>query len=137
MSLTGTRRSSLRENLDFVRLWLRRPVSLGAILPSSKGLAQAMAEQVDPLDPGAVVELGGGTGSITMSDGFSYTGSWRDGNIDGEGVATYPNGDVYEGSFTNGRRSGAGRMTYASGAVEEGDWQSGRLVEDTEEAASE
>lgn len=60
-------RSSLRDNLSFLKLWLRRPASLGAMLPSSKSLALAMAEQVDPAAPGAVVELGGGTGSITAA----------------------------------------------------------------------
>lgn len=60
-------RSSLRDNLSFLKLWLRRPVSLGAMLPSGKSLALAMAEQIDPSAPGAVVELGGGTGSITAA----------------------------------------------------------------------
>ncbi|MDH3472899.1 MAG: hypothetical protein OEM59_04335 [Rhodospirillales bacterium] len=61
------RRSSVRDNLRFLKLWLRRPTSLGAVLPSSKSLALAMAEQIDPGAPGAVVELGGGTGSITAA----------------------------------------------------------------------
>jgi phosphatidylethanolamine/phosphatidyl-N-methylethanolamine N-methyltransferase len=61
------RRSSVRDNLRFLKLWLRRPTSLGAVLPSSKSLALAMAEQIDPAAPGAVVELGGGTGSITVA----------------------------------------------------------------------
>lgn len=60
-------RRSLRDNLSFLKLWLRRPASLGAMLPSGKSLALAMAEQVDPAVPGAVVELGGGTGSITAA----------------------------------------------------------------------
>ena len=65
--LLSGRRSYLRESLHFIRLWLRRPVSLGAVLPSSRALALAMAEQVDHLAPGVVVELGGGTGSITAA----------------------------------------------------------------------
>jgi len=59
--------SSLRDNLRFLKLWLRRPVSVGAVLPSGKSLALAMAEQIDPAVPGAVLELGGGTGSITAA----------------------------------------------------------------------
>jgi phosphatidylethanolamine/phosphatidyl-N-methylethanolamine N-methyltransferase len=59
--------SSLRDNLRFLKLWLRRPVSVGAVLPSGKSLALAMAEQIDPAVPGAVIELGGGTGSITAA----------------------------------------------------------------------
>jgi phosphatidylethanolamine/phosphatidyl-N-methylethanolamine N-methyltransferase len=60
-------RSSLRDDLRFLKLWLRRPSHLGAILPSSKSLALAMAGQIDPAATGAVVELGGGTGSITAA----------------------------------------------------------------------
>ena len=51
----------------FFRLWLQKPREVGAILPSSPALAQAMADRVDPAAPGAVVEFGGGTGSITKA----------------------------------------------------------------------
>ncbi len=57
----------LRNNLRFLRLWLQRPVRLGAVMPSSRSLAVAMASDVDPDTPGAVVELGGGTGNITAA----------------------------------------------------------------------
>ena len=57
----------LRNNLRFLRLWLQRPVRLGAVVPSSRSLAVAMAGDVDPVAPGAVVELGGGTGNITAA----------------------------------------------------------------------
>lgn len=60
-------RSSVGDSLRFLKLWLRRPVSLGAVLPSGKSLALAMAGQIDPGVPGAVVELGGGTGNITAA----------------------------------------------------------------------
>lgn len=61
------RRNRVRDNLSFLKLWLRKPASLGAVLPSSKSLASAMAEQIDPSAPGVVIELGGGTGSITAA----------------------------------------------------------------------
>ena len=51
----------------FFRLWLQKPRQLGAILPSSPALAQAMASRIDPHAPGAVIEFGGGTGSITQA----------------------------------------------------------------------
>lgn len=47
-----------------LRAWLRNPLSVAAIAPSSLALARAMASQV-PTGPGWTVELGGGTGSIT------------------------------------------------------------------------
>ena len=40
------RRNRVRDNLSFLKLWLRKPASLGAMLPSSKSLASAMAEQI-------------------------------------------------------------------------------------------
>lgn len=60
-------RASVLHNLRFVTLWLQRPASLGAVIPSSKSLATAMAREVDAREPGAVVELGGGTGNITAA----------------------------------------------------------------------
>jgi phospholipid N-methyltransferase len=65
MSVLQERRHSVRDNLRFLKLWLQRPVSLGAVIPSGRSLAAAMAGAIDPAGPGAVLELGGGTGSIT------------------------------------------------------------------------
>ena len=66
MASFETQRDLVR-NLRFLRLWLQRPVSLGAVMPSSKSLAAAMAAEINPSAPGAVVELGGGTGNITAA----------------------------------------------------------------------
>jgi len=44
--------------------WLRAPRQVGALIPSGMRLAAAMAREV-PRGAGLVVELGGGTGSIT------------------------------------------------------------------------
>jgi phosphatidylethanolamine/phosphatidyl-N-methylethanolamine N-methyltransferase len=56
-----------RDSRLFLRRWLRNPITVGAIAPSSRRLADAMARQV-PLDPpGWVIELGGGTGVITAA----------------------------------------------------------------------
>jgi phosphatidylethanolamine/phosphatidyl-N-methylethanolamine N-methyltransferase len=44
--------------------WLRSPRKVGAVAPSGERLASAMAREV-PEGPGLVIELGGGTGSIT------------------------------------------------------------------------
>jgi phosphatidylethanolamine/phosphatidyl-N-methylethanolamine N-methyltransferase len=49
----------------FFKIWLRRPGQLGAVLPSSRGLAAAVAACIDVHAPGIVVELGGGTGKVT------------------------------------------------------------------------
>lgn len=64
--MTKTERSAGRGGRrQFFSSWLRHPRHVGAILPSSRALGRLMAAQVDPERPGAVLELGGGTGAIT------------------------------------------------------------------------
>ena len=51
----------------FLARWIKSPQWIGAVAPSSRGLARAMAREVAPQGTGFVVELGGGTGSITSA----------------------------------------------------------------------
>ncbi len=51
----------------FLSRWLKAPNLIGAVAPSSRGLSRAMARQIDPAGAGMIVELGGGTGSITRA----------------------------------------------------------------------
>lgn len=51
----------------FIAAWLRSPLKMGAVLPSSRKLAQAIARQVDIGKEGAVVEIGAGTGVVTKA----------------------------------------------------------------------
>ena len=51
--------------MRFLRSWIERPLTIGAVTPSSKMLARAMARYVDPDRNGPVVELGPGTGPVT------------------------------------------------------------------------
>ena len=53
------------ERAVFFRHWLRRPLGIGAVLPSSATVAAAMAGELNLSRPGIVLELGGGTGSLT------------------------------------------------------------------------
>jgi phosphatidylethanolamine/phosphatidyl-N-methylethanolamine N-methyltransferase len=55
----------LADNLRFLRALVTRPKNVGAIVPSSRGLARAIAAQIDPTRPGPVLELGPGTGVVT------------------------------------------------------------------------
>jgi phosphatidylethanolamine/phosphatidyl-N-methylethanolamine N-methyltransferase len=55
----------LDDEVRFIRSWLERPLSIGAVTPSGKILARAMASYVDPRSDGPVVELGPGTGPVT------------------------------------------------------------------------
>src|SRR5579872_1237097 len=55
----------LDDEVRFIRSWLERPLSTGAVTPSGKVLARAMASYIDPASDGPVVELGPGTGPVT------------------------------------------------------------------------
>ena len=54
-----------RDEVRFFLQWLRRPGRLGAVVPSSPALAAALAAEIDTRAPGAVIELGPGTGRVT------------------------------------------------------------------------
>ena len=53
------------DEVRFIRSWLEKPLSTGAVTPSSKLLARTMAAYVDPKIAGPVIELGPGTGPVT------------------------------------------------------------------------
>ena len=55
----------LDDEMRFIRSWLERPLSTGAVTPSGRVLARTMARYVDPDTAGPVVELGPGTGPVT------------------------------------------------------------------------
>jgi phosphatidylethanolamine/phosphatidyl-N-methylethanolamine N-methyltransferase len=55
----------LDDEMQFIRSWLEKPLSTGAVMPSSKALARTMARYVDPESIGPVIELGPGTGPVT------------------------------------------------------------------------
>jgi phosphatidylethanolamine/phosphatidyl-N-methylethanolamine N-methyltransferase len=54
-----------RDEVRFLKNWIDNPLVVGAVAPSSPGLARKMASFVDPERPGLVVELGPGTGVVT------------------------------------------------------------------------
>ena len=55
----------LDDEVRFIRSWIERPLTIGAVTPSGKILARTMARYVDPDLTGPVVELGPGTGPVT------------------------------------------------------------------------
>ncbi len=55
----------LDDEMQFIRSWIEKPISTGAVMPSSKALARTMARYVDPKASGPVIELGPGTGPVT------------------------------------------------------------------------
>ena len=62
-------RSGIRvlDSAAFLKSWVEKPISMGAVTPSGRMLARAMASYVDPEAPGPVIELGSGTGAVTKA----------------------------------------------------------------------
>ena len=58
-------RIPLDDEVRFIRSWIEKPLSIGAVTPSGRALARAMAAYVDPNSSGPVIELGPGTGPVT------------------------------------------------------------------------
>src|ERR1700692_3038958 len=52
-------------SLSFFKQWLKAPATVGAVAPSSRCLADAMAHGVESFE--AIVEVGAGTGVVTDS----------------------------------------------------------------------
>lgn len=67
MGLKTFEDKDIPDALEFLAQWVRRPAAVGAILPSGKVLAKAMARQIDLDRPGPILELGGGTGTVTKA----------------------------------------------------------------------
>jgi phosphatidylethanolamine/phosphatidyl-N-methylethanolamine N-methyltransferase len=55
----------LDDEMQFIRTWIEKPLSTGAVMPSGRALARTMARYVDPDETGPVIELGPGTGPVT------------------------------------------------------------------------
>jgi phosphatidylethanolamine/phosphatidyl-N-methylethanolamine N-methyltransferase len=66
-SLARVEKKPLRldDEMQFIRSWIEKPISTGAVMPSGKALARTMAGYVDPTSKGPVIELGPGTGPVT------------------------------------------------------------------------
>lgn len=60
-------RGHCSEDLKFLKTWAAKPLTTGAVSPSGRWLARAMAAAVDPIWTGTVVELGPGTGAVTAA----------------------------------------------------------------------
>jgi phosphatidylethanolamine/phosphatidyl-N-methylethanolamine N-methyltransferase len=77
----------MNENLQFLQAFLKNPLKVGAIAPSSPELAAEMLEGIRPNADNIVLELGVGTGAITkylapvVPNRSSYLGIELDGDL--------------------------------------------------------
>ena len=63
----ATKTLRIDDEVHFIRSWMEKPLATGALIPSGKPLARAMANCVDPDVPGPIIELGPGTGAVTAA----------------------------------------------------------------------
>jgi phospholipid N-methyltransferase len=77
----------MNENIQFLQAFIKNPLKVGAITPSSPELASKMIKDIEPDENNLVLELGVGTGAITkflqdiVPDEKSYLGIELDGNL--------------------------------------------------------
>src|SRR5579871_6690617 len=65
LSLAKKTLRPIDDEVQFIRSWIEKPLSTGAVMPSGKLLARTMARQVDTATDGPIIELGPGTGPVT------------------------------------------------------------------------
>jgi phosphatidylethanolamine/phosphatidyl-N-methylethanolamine N-methyltransferase len=65
MAKSGGFADRLIDEARFLRTWFDNPLVMGAVSPSGRMLARAMAGFIDPYRTGPIIELGPGTGPVT------------------------------------------------------------------------
>jgi len=64
-----------------------------------------------------------GQGVYVGADGMRYDGEWKNGNLEGHGKLTFASGLRYEGQFRANTYNGSGSMTYPDGARYDGEYR--------------
>lgn len=111
----------MNENIQFLQAFLKNPLKVGAITPSSPELAQKMLEGIEPDPENVVLELGVGTGAITkrlemiVPDRGSYLGIELDPDLVRSLRRKFPDLQFVRGNacdaFNIHQRSGIGKVS--------------------------
>jgi phosphatidylethanolamine/phosphatidyl-N-methylethanolamine N-methyltransferase len=94
----------MNENIQFLQAFLKNPLKVGAVAPSSSDLAWQMLEGITPDKDNIIIELGVGTGAITkyvreiLPDNESYLGIELDGRLVSSINTRYPELNVVKGN---------------------------------------
>ena len=112
----------MKENLQFLQAFLKNPLKVGAIAPSSPELAAEMLQGIHPDDHNIVLELGVGTGAITkfLRDAVPSKDSYLGIELDSDLVNTlnrnFPDMNIICGNAADAysihERSGLGKVRY-------------------------
>lgn len=112
----------MNENIQFLQAFIKNPLKVGAITPSSPELAAKMIEGIVPEANKVVLELGVGTGAITkflqeiVPDEKSYLGIELDGNLVKSLKIKFPDLKIIRGNACDlekiHQKSGVGKVGY-------------------------
>ncbi len=112
----------MNENLQFLQAFLKNPLKVGAIAPSSPELAAEMLAGIHPDDHNIVLELGVGTGAITkflrnaIPSKDSYLGLELDPDLVRSLNQNFPDMNIICGNAAEAydihQRSGLGKVRY-------------------------
>ena len=110
----------MNENFQFFQAFLKNPLKVGAIAPSSPELAAKMLEGIEPDENNILLELGVGTGAITkflqdrISNKESYLGIELDKNLVKSLNKKFPELNIVCGNacetFSLHQKSGLGKV---------------------------
>jgi phosphatidylethanolamine/phosphatidyl-N-methylethanolamine N-methyltransferase len=112
----------MNENIQFLQAFIKNPLKVGSIAPSSPELAAKMIEGIEPDEDNIVLELGVGTGAITkflqeiVPDEKSYLGIELDGNLVKSLRTKFPDLKIIRGNACDlekiHQKSGLGKVSY-------------------------
>ena len=112
----------MNENIKFLQAFLKNPLKVGAIAPSSPELAAKMIEGIEPDEDNVVLELGVGTGAITkflqnrIPDNKSYLGIELDRDLVKTLKRNYEDLEIVCGNacdaYSIHKKSGLGKVRY-------------------------
>ena len=112
----------MNENIEFLQAFIKNPLKVGAIAPSSPELAKKMLESIKPTENKVVLELGVGTGAITkylqniLSNEKSYLGIELDRDLVKSLRTNYPELKIVRGNatetFSIHQKTGLGKVGF-------------------------
>lgn len=111
----------MKENIEFLQAFIKNPLKVGAISPSSPELAREMLKGIEPDENNIVLELGVGTGAITkfikdvIADEKSYLGIEIDRSLVNSLNIKFPGMKIMRGNACEleklHKRSGLGKVS--------------------------
>jgi phosphatidylethanolamine/phosphatidyl-N-methylethanolamine N-methyltransferase len=112
----------MNENIQFLQAFLKNPMKVGAIAPSSPELAQTMIKDLTPDKDNIILELGVGTGAITkfiqpiLPDNECYLGLELDDKLHASLRVLYRDLNIIQGNACEAYKihqdSGLGKVKY-------------------------